>query len=135
MRPLALSDAIAVAIEEYRSAVAEGRFIAIPRRAIDLADLVMEAYDLRQAEYDLLTPYQRGALARAWREHRRAEVIESRGGETAARPSLIGARQQTLDSLTARGVLDASGHLTEVGITLARRAWQEAGEVDAGEPV
>jgi len=140
VKPLALSEAIAVAIEAYRKAEAEsGRFDdwsgPVAARAVELAHLVVEAYDQRQAEYDLLTPYQRVVLARSWREHRRAEVLEQRGGPAAGMPKLAEARQQTLDALTARHLADEQGHLTQAGITLAQTAWKEAGEVDSAEPV
>lgn len=136
MRSVGLSPEIVAAIETYRMVEQSdprtesdwyGRLAAA---AIELADLVVPAYDGWLAEYDTLTAHQRRLLALAWREHRRAQVIEQRGGRPAGRPSISHGREQTMAALRAHGMLDEAGHLTAGGEIVARRAWEQAGASD-----
>jgi len=130
VRVLALSEQIALGIEQYRQAresLIPGGAVA---PAIRLSDLVLQAHDAWHAEYRRLTPFQRSVLARVWRGHRRSLVLEERGQGPAGRPAISVGRVQTVEALERLGMIDADGHLTAGGQACALRAWEEAGAVD-----
>lgn len=142
MRHLEISAELTAAIEAYRTTLGpDGPVLESRYAALRLADLVVAAYDRWVMEYMRLKPYQRGVLAAAWREQRRAEVIEQRGGEPAPVVVLVHGPSPTLRALHRLGVVnhagkfDRSATLTPGGMIVAQKAWEETGAVDAGEPV
>jgi hypothetical protein len=133
-RALALTEKIADSIEVYRAARERSRD-ETNWAALILAEVVLQAYDSWQAEYERLTAYQRRSLARAWRSHRRSLLLEERGEGTAGRPAVSHGREQTMDALRRHGMIDGNGYLTEGGKIAAHRAWEEAGAKDLREPL
>ena len=133
MRSLGLTADMVEAIERYRAVLNNETVKETRYAALRLADLVLQAYDSWVVEYARLTHYQRRLLATAWREHRRAEVIESRGGAPAGIPHVSNGREQTMAALRALHMLDEQGHLTAGGRIAALRAWEEVGAPDIAD--